>query len=77
VVIFVATRFLYDIMPIIYWFKNDLRLNGNEAHYCAVGKSKKLLCVYCIDPDAYGFLDIPLVSKTYRIKKIEPKERPV
>jgi len=45
-------------MPILYWFKNDLRLHDNEALYRAVASGDKLLCVYCIDPNAYSNLDL-------------------
>jgi len=45
-------------MPILYWFKNDLRLHDNEALYRAVDSGKKVLIMYCIDVEAYRYLDL-------------------
>lgn len=35
---------------IIYWFRNDLRLNDNEAFWAAVGAADDVLPVYVFDP---------------------------
>jgi len=46
------------MMPILYWFKNDLWLHDNEGLYRTVGMGKQVLCVYCIDPNAYSDLEL-------------------
>ena len=43
-------------MPILYWFKNDLRLHDNEALSRAVESGSELIMVYCINPENYRYL---------------------
>ena len=43
-------------MPILYWFKNDLRLHDNEALFHAVESGNEMVLVYCIDPNSYRHL---------------------
>lgn len=45
-------------MPILCWFKNDLRVHDNEMLYRAAQIGEALLCVYCIDPKNYRHLNL-------------------
>ena len=44
--------------PIIYWFKNDLRLHDNEALTEAVKTGHPIIPIYIFDPSAYRTLDL-------------------
>ncbi len=41
-------------MPIIYWFRNDLRLHDNEGFAQAVANSDSVLPVFIIDPRSFA-----------------------
>ena len=45
-------------MPVLYWFKNDLRLHDNEALSQAVATGEPLLCCYCFDNKQYKLSDL-------------------
>ena len=40
-------------MPIIYWFRNDLRLHDNNGFAQAVADSFNVLPVFIIDPRSF------------------------
>lgn len=42
---------------IIYWFRNDLRLNDNEAFRNAVSDAEEIIPVYVFDPRRFRFRD--------------------
>jgi deoxyribodipyrimidine photo-lyase len=37
------------MQKVLFWFRNDLRLNDQVALFEAINKSDKLLPVYCVD----------------------------
>lgn len=43
---------------IIYWFRNDLRLDDNEAFWMAAGDATELLPVYVFDPRRFRLRDL-------------------
>ena len=45
-------------MPVLYWFKNDLRLHDNEALHRAAKSGEQVLLVYCIDPEVHRYLTL-------------------
>ena len=54
-------------MPILYWFKNDLRLQDNEALHRALASGDAVLFVYCFNRDNYHYLNLGF-RKTDRVR---------
>ncbi len=53
--------------PVIFWFRNDLRLHDNEALYKAAQATQHVVPVYCFDPRQFGITTFSL-QKTGRFR---------
>ncbi len=58
---------------IIYWFRNDLRLDDNEAFWAAAGDASQLLPVYVFDPRRFRLRDLGFrktgLNRAYHIRE--------
>ncbi len=58
---------------IIYWFRNDLRLDDNEAFWAAAAEATHLLPVYVFDPRRFRLRDLGFrktgLNRAYHIRQ--------